>query len=379
MTTRLLYGVFLLCLLACGSGNRLSNRYTFEDKTVFDLIERLNKNPHDKQAADMLPAAYQTALEKRKEIITANKTSGSLGDRWMEIAKEREVLLQMYQAIKASPAASQALPTIKDPSAAIASAKEKAATEYYNQGLSALNYNNRQYAQQAYDYFSKANKAVPGFKDVNNLLREAEEKSQIRVVVNPVRYDRYGFNYWGFSNDWLQQQMVRDLNARAFQHVRFFTDWEASGQHMRADRVVDLNFTSIFIGQLSSNNYTIQRSAQIQTGSTKSNPPKPVYTTVYATVYVSRRVLQSNASLECRIYDWATGWNILYDNFPDNYVWQQERATYKGDQRALTPADQALINNRFDDRPPSRNQIADRLIRNCYNLLLNRIQSGVSF
>ncbi|MBO9562198.1 MAG: hypothetical protein J7621_05460 [Niastella sp.] len=379
MATRLLYGILLLCLLACGSGNRLSNRYTFEDKTVFDLIERLNKNSQDKQAADMLPAAYEAALEKRKEIITANKNSGSLGDRWMEIAKEREVLLQMYQAIKASPAASQALPAIKDPSAAIASAKEKAATEYYNQGLSALNYNNRQYAQQAYDYFSKANNAVPGFKDVNNLLREAQEKGQIRVVVNPVRYDRYGFNYWGFSNDWLQQQMVRDLNARAFQHVRFFTDWEASGQHIRADRVVDLNFTSIFIGQLSSNNYTIQRSAQIQTGSTKSNPPKPVYTTVYATVYVSRRILQSNASLECRIYDWATGRNILYDNFPDNYVWQQERATYKGDQRALTPADRALINNRFDDRPPSRNQIADRLIRNCYNLLLNRIQSGVSF
>lgn len=379
MTTRPFLGIFLLCLLACGSGNRLSTRYTFEDKTVFDLIERLNKNSQDKQAADMLPAAYQTALEKRKEIITANKNSGSLGDRWMEIAKEREVLLQMYQAVKSSPAASRALPAIKDPSPAIANAKEKAATEYYNQGLSALNYNNRQYAQRAYDYFSKANNAVPGFKDVNNLLREAEEKSQISVVVNPVRYDRYGFNYWGFSNDWLQQQIVRDLNARSFQHVRFFSDREASGQHLRADRVVDLNFTSIFIGQLSSKNYTIQRSAQIQTGSTKSNPPKPVYTTVYATVYVSRRILQSSASLECRIYDWATGRNILYDNFPDNYVWQQERATYKGDQRALTSSDRALINNRFDDRPPSRNQIADRLIRNCYNLLLTRIQSGVSF
>ncbi|WP_315818910.1 hypothetical protein [Paraflavitalea speifideaquila] len=272
MTTRLLYGIFLLFLLACGSGNKLSNRYTYEDKTVFELIERLNKNAQDKQAADMLPAAYDSALEKRKEIITANKNSGHLGDRWMEIAKEREVLLQMYQAIKGSPAASQALPNVKDPSPAIVSAKEKAATEYYNQGLEYMNYNNRQYAQQAYDYFSKANNAVPGFKDVNNLLRQAEEKSMIRVVVNPVQYDRYGYNYWGFTNDWLQQQMVRDLNNGSFQHVRFFTDWEARAQRIRADRVVDLNFTSIFIGQLSSNNYTIQRSTQIQTGSTKSNP-----------------------------------------------------------------------------------------------------------
>lgn len=100
--------------------------------------------------------------------------------------------------------------------------------------------------------------------------------------------------------------MIRDLNAGSFRNVRFYTDWEARSQNIRADRVVELNFTNIYIGQ-------------------------------------------------------------------------QERATYRGDQRALTPEDWRLINNRSDDRPPGRNQIADRLIRNCYNLLLNRIQSGVSF
>lgn len=71
MTNRLLYGVLFLLLFACGTGNRLSQRYTFEDKTVFELIEKLNKNPNDKQSADLLPAAYQAALDKRKEIIIA--------------------------------------------------------------------------------------------------------------------------------------------------------------------------------------------------------------------------------------------------------------------------------------------------------------------
>jgi hypothetical protein len=379
MTNRLLYGVLLLLLFACGTGNQLSQRYTFEDKTVFELIEKLNKNPNDKQSADLLPIAYQTALDKRKEIITANKNSGNLGDRWMEISKEREVLLQMYNAIKASPAASKAIPNLKDPTPAIASAREKAATEYYNQGVQSLNYNNRQYAAQAYDYFNKANQAVPNYKDVNTLMAKALEMSMIRVVVNPVNYYRNGFSYWGFQNDWLQQQMIRDLNAGSFRNVRFYSDWEARSQNIRADRVVELNFTNIYIGQLANDNRTIRRSAQIQTGTTKSLPPRPVYTTVNATVFVTRQVLQSNASLECRIYDWATSRNILYDNFPDNYIWRQERATYRGDQRALTPEDLNLINNRFDDRPPNRNQIADRLIRNCYGMLLNRIQSGVSF
>jgi hypothetical protein len=378
MTNRFL-GVLLLLLFACGTGNRLSQRYTFEDKTVFELIEKLNKNPNDKPSAELLPPAYQAALDKRKEIIIANKNSGSLGDRWMEIVQEREVLLQMYNAIKASPAASKAIPNLKDPTPAIASAKEKAASEYYSQGVQSLNYNNRQYALQAYDFFSKANRAVPNYKDVNDLLRQAEEQAMIRVVVNPVQYYRYGFSYWGFQNDWLQQQMVRDLNAGSFRNVRFYTDWEARNQNIHADRVVDLQFTNIFIGQVANDNRTYQRSAEVQTGTTKSLPVKPVYTTVRATVFVTRQILQSNASLECRIYDRATDRNILYDNFPDNYVWRQERATYRGDQRALTPEDLRLINNRFDDRPPTRNQLADRLIRNCYNLLLNRIQSGVSF
>ena len=89
--------------------------------------------------------------------------------------------------------------------------------------------------------------------------------------------------------------------------------------------------------------------------------------------------MESNATLECRIYEWATGRNILYDRFPDRFTWREETATYKGDQRALTPADWNLINNRFNNNPPSRNELADRLIRNCYGLLLSRIRSGVRF
>ena len=97
-------------LLNCSPSNPLKGYYSFEDKTVFDLIDKLNKNPNDQQSAELLPQAYNAALEKRKETISATKTNASVGDRWMEVAKEREVTLQMYNAIKASPAASKAVP-----------------------------------------------------------------------------------------------------------------------------------------------------------------------------------------------------------------------------------------------------------------------------
>ena len=378
-------GLFLVLTIllgisyGCGTGNAISKRYTYEDKTVFDLIDRLNKNPKDEQAAEQLPIAYEAALAKRKETIIAEKSNGHLGDRWMEIAKEREVTLQMYQAIKASPAASKIIPNPKDPSEGIRKAREEAADEYYNQAMQYMTYNNRQYALQAYDFFVKADKAVPGYKDVRSRMQVALEKATITVMVNPVRYNRFGYSYWGYQNDWMQQQMVRDLNSGSFRDTRFYSDWEVRTRSLHPDRVVDLNFTDLYIGQIVRDNYTIQRSAQIQVGTTKSIPAKPVYQTVTATVYVNRRIMESNATLECRIYEWATGRNILYDRFPDRYTWREETATYKGDQRALTPGDWNLINNRFNNNPPSRNELADRLIRNCYGLLLSRIRSGVRF
>ena len=211
-------------------------------------------------------------------------------------------------------------------------------------------------------------------------MQQAKEMATIKVVVRPVNYYNFGWNYWGFDRDYLQYKMVQDLNSSSsYQHLRFYTDRDADAQRIRADRIVELNFNDLYISPVYRDEYTIQRSKKIKTGQTKSNPPQPIYETVYATVYVTRQVLQSRASLECRIYDWATGRNYLSDRFPDNYTWREERARYTGDSRALEPSDWALINNNSGFNSPERNQIAERLINNCYNQLLSRIRSGVTF
>lgn len=370
----------LSCILfsACATSSPLSRLYTFEDKTVFDLIERLNKNASDAEASELLPQAYEAAANKRKEANQATIGSGHIGDRYMKVNQELQVMQEMYNAIKASPAASKAVPNPWNPSAALENTRQKAAKEYYAQGLQYLNYDNRKYALMAYDYFKKADNAVPGYENVRSLMNEAIEKGTLKVVVSPVNYHRYSWSYWGLQEDYLQQQMVRDLNAGSFSDTRFFTDREASMRRIHADRYVEMNFTDLFVGTIANDRYTIRRSAQVQTGTTKSIPAKPVYQTVYATVYVNRSILQSYATLECRIYDNTNTRNILFDRFPDRYTWEQKTATYKGDSRALTNEDWAMIRN-SNNRPPSRNEIASRLIRNCYGLLLNRIKSGVNF
>jgi hypothetical protein len=373
----LVLGVVLLT--ACGGGRSLSNRYTYEDKAVFDLIERLNKNPADREASRQLPEAYSAAVSKRKQVTSDLESHGQPGLRFEDVAKEWAVVKQMYEQVKKSPAATRALSEPWDPSNVIDDARQKAVEEYYEQGMTFMSYNTRDYAQKAYDNFSRAAKISPGYRDINRLLNEAASRATLRVLVNPVNYYRYNWSYWGFQSDFLQQQMVRDLNSRAWANVRFYSDWEIKSQQLVPDRIVDLVFTDLFIDQLHSDSRSYQRSAQIETGQTKTNPPKPVYTTVTATVFVNRRYLTSYATLECRIYDRETNRDIVFDRFPDRFDWKQETARFTGDKRALSSSDWALINNRFNDYPPSRNQIADRLVRNCYQLMISRIQSASSF
>ncbi len=368
----------LFALAACSSSSRLKKYYTPEDKTVFELVERLQKNAGDEEAATLLPEAYKTAADKRRELNEANYANLPPGDRYMQMIKEYEVMKLMYEKISAAPAAKAVVPTLWDPSVAILKAKNGAAKEYYNQGLEYMTYDNRQAARNAYDYFVKANIAMPGYEKVNMMIDEAREKASIKVIVRNANYYNYSFNYWGFQSDWLQQQIVSDLNRQSFRDVRFYTDQDANFNHIRADRIVELNFTELYIGQLFNNRSTFKRSKEVQNGTTRSNPPQPVYKTIYATVTANTRYMQSRATLECRIYDQATGSNILYDRFPDNYEWKVVTASYTGDKEALLPADWTMINNRYVN-PPTRYEIADRLVRNCYNLLLSRIKNGVQF
>ncbi|WP_290706889.1 hypothetical protein [Flavihumibacter sp. CACIAM 22H1] len=377
------YGVLLCCIVAicwsCGGANRLSRYYTEEDKAVFELVDQVKKTPADKALVRQLFDAYDMAFQKREKMDQYPGLGNHLGDHYMGIAREWEIVQKMYQAIRQLPLADKQQPVILDPTSRLNQVKQEAAEQYYQSGKALLGYNTRQQAVQALDYLEKANKAWPGYKDLNQLLQVAAERAVTRVLVNPVNYNRYNWSYWGFQNDWLQQQMVRDLNARAFRNVRFFTEWELRSQQLVPDKIVDLDFVELFVDRVHTERKRYDRSKSIKTGETKSNPPQPIYTTVRATVFVDRQYMTSYATLECRIYDRENNQNILFDRFPDRFNWVQERARFTGDRRALEPSDIALLNNRWDDRPPTREQIAEQLIRSTYQQLLSRINSGVSF
>ncbi|MFT3680918.1 MAG: hypothetical protein QM791_11635 [Ferruginibacter sp.] len=374
-----IFHFFLLFLLGCSTASQLKKYYTPEDKTILELVERIQKSAADKEAQEQLPATYTAVLDKRKALTPASFAALPTAERYLALVKEWSVMQQLFEKISAVPAAAKVVTDLWNPASALDGAKNSAAKEYYNQGLDYMTYDNRQAARNAYDYFKKANDIIPGYQDAAAYMKEALDRATIKVIIRAPNYYNRSWNYWGFQNDWLQQQIISDLNAQSYRDVRFYSDWDANAKRIRPDRIVEMRFTDLYIGQVFTNRNTIQRSKQIQTGSTKSIPSKPVYTTVRATVYVTTRYMQSRAALECRIYDYVSGSNILYDNFPGDDNWRVETATYTGDSRALTQQDLQMINNSGNVPVPTRAQVADKLVRNCYSFLLNRIRSGVQF
>lgn len=376
--------LFLLVLVLIGSfsctpANRLAPYYSLEDKALLETVEKLNKTPNDNALKETLLSNYDRMLQSKSATVKDIAAKMGPGEKYKRIITELEVLQQLREAILKSPAALTVIPAPRDFTQAIEAAKTKGAKDYYDLGISYLGYNNRPYAQKAYDAFSEAYRLNPTYLDVSDKMRQAQDMTMVKVVVNKVNYYNQPWNHWGFENDYLQWKMINDLNAASYTNVRFYTAQQAGSQYFRPDCIVDLRYTSFNFDNLQTSRTTINRSKQIQTGETKSNPPKPVYTTVTATVYVTRQYINNRGMLECRIYDVASNQNILYDNFPGDFYWSNTTATYRGDQQALTPEDWNLINNRGNNRPPNRNEIVRKIVDQSYFSLITRIRNGIQF
>jgi tetratricopeptide (TPR) repeat protein len=365
-------GILFIVLVLAGCGGTSSlNRLPQEDRDVFSLIEKVNKNPGIVAYTKELATQYATSIAKHQQNIQQYNQSNE-PEKWERIMNEYAHMEKLANTIAASPAAAKAVSVERFNDEYLA-AKQNAVTAYYDEALSYLNNNDRQSAQQSYNLLQKVNKLSPGYKDVKRLMDEAYNKSILKVVINPVNYYSHNYNYWGLNNDYVQQEIVRDLKFQLSSgNVMVYSSWEANANRVNADRVVDLSWNELFLPIPRTYTTSKQVSAQIQTGETADK--KPVYNTVTATIYITRRVTESHGTLSCKVYEPATNSVVLWDEFPASYNNVEEYATYRGDSRALSSYDWALINNaRYRDL--TRNDMFNNVFRQAYPQLLSRLRS----
>ena len=364
----------IVVLVSCGAagGFTASSR---EDKDLFKAINAIEKSNHAEARKD-LPTLYQQSVQRHEDKIASYKNSTS-PDRWQKIVAELEALQKIYSALNAAPSSAKLVPApAQDYAAAIRDAKEQGATEYYEAGLQYMQSSSRKDARKAYDAFQAVNKLYPNYKNTSSLMREARENSILDVVINPVQTRGYVYGNFGFRSDNFQRELVRDLGGsfgNNFSGARFYTDWEARSRNIEPDWMVDLNWQNVYISPGHNRTYTRNVSKQIEVGRDTSG--RAIYQTVNATLYITQRSVNARADMEYRVTDLDENESVEWNRIPAHLDVNMEEATYRGDSRALSESDWALVNSRQPYRYLDESEIMDVLYSRIYPQLRSRIES----
>ncbi len=376
--------LFSVLLGACGSSKSYLER-SDEDKALQDAVKKLNKNPSDDEARSALPVLYGSILKTHQARIKSYETGSDIS-RWDKIINEYEYLQAAYNSIVNSNPAFR-LVTPENFSTQLLEVKEKAAEDYYVMAETYLQRSGREDAKKAYSYFKKTERYIPGYKDVKSKMHQAYENAIVDVVINPVQDNSFFFNSgWGnagydYSNEYFQRTLVRDLayendNNNRNYAARFYSDWEARRENIQPDWLVDLRLRNMDIPQPTNYNYRRSRSADVQVGTDTSG--KPVYKKVYANLNITRMSFTARAEMDVMIRDVISSRTISNRSFREDYRWEEERATYTGDRRALTSQDWQMINNN-NIYAPRREEILNELYRKIYPQVLNNIKYTVQW
>jgi tetratricopeptide (TPR) repeat protein len=353
-----------------------------EDRTLFDIVKKLNKSPNDVDALKALPIVFDNVTKLHVNKV-AKYSSYKEITRWDKIVDEYTSLQKIYDAVSSSNTASS-LVTAVNYQNDIYNTKQTAAEDYYNTALQLMQNQNRDEIKKAYTYFKKATKLVPNYSDAKIKMQEAFDAATINVLINPVQDNSFFFNTgWGntgynYSNEYFQQNLVRELGAQNANRypARFYTEWEARRDNVKPDWVVNLTLRNLDIPRPQT--YTSQRnvSKEVETG--RDTAGRIIYQTVYATIYTNRQSFTARGEMDVNITDANTRRYITSGNYNDDYSWQQETATYSGDNKALSSSDWNLINSRNYNQP-TKEEVLNELYRKIYPQVKNKISYAVDW
>ena len=355
-----------------------------EDRTLFDVVKALNKRPDDSAARNALPVLYPLAQQRHLAKITSYNTDNNIS-RWDKVIEEYSILQKMYDAISIDQTANF-LVTPVNYQTDITQTKQLAADNYYSEANTFLEAPGRDNAKNAWSYFKKADKLVPGYKDSKAKMLLAYENAIINVVIYPIQDNSFFFNTsWGnsgfnYSNEYFQRNLVQELGGTSARRypAKFYTDWEARRENIKPDWVVDLTLRNLDIPTPSGSTYSRSSSQQIETGRDSSG--KVIYETVYARVNITRQSFTARGQIDVEITEAGTRRNISSRSYNEDYRWQEEYADYTGDSRALSGSDLQLVNNnhRFGNEP-NKDEVLSELYRRFYPQVKSNIMYTVDW
>lgn len=345
MITRYITLGILLFIFGCSSGKRSFERGDY-DQAVFTAVNRLQKDPDNNKALQTLRQAYRYAEEDHLNRVRELRASPDIL-RWERVMREYERLNNLAEAVLRCPACRQSIGEQQKYTGQLSEVRLKAAEVRYARGLKLLEEKTRMSARQAYADFERAEALLPGFKDARQKKEDAYWAAVLKVVVEPVEVRR---GVYELSNEYFQNKIFEYLQGyERASFIKFYTPQEIHNRKFVPDQVLTLSFDDFVVGQT----YLKEKETEVKRDSVNISGPKekPVYATVKAKYMSFEKTITSTGLLDFRIMDWASKNIITQEKMPGTFIWRDEWATYKGDERALSDLHKKMAQQKESPNP----------------------------
>ncbi len=368
--SRLRYFIYLsILIVGCTTGKNALQKGDY-DASVSKAVNRLQNSPQNKEAIEVLASAYELSLAQHLRSIREAKISSDIL-RWESIIYEYQQLNQLSNEINSSPAAIAVIGSPQKFVAELNESKFKAAEVRYALGVNLLNVGSKISARKAHENFEKVQYLYPNYRDTKQKMDEAYWAAVVKVVVQPVRVNS---NYYQLSNQYFQQKVSEWMSA--YQHnkfVLFYDEEQAYKQKIVPDQLMRLQFDDFVVGQT----YVKERVEKLKKDSVKvgeSRADGPIYATVKATFSIFDKKVASSGLLDMTVIDYASNKVIRQRKLAGSYIWEDQWASYKGDDRALSKQQLAIIKKK-EVMPPAPSALFVELTKPIYSQLVGEISS----
>ncbi|SFH13602.1 hypothetical protein [Pedobacter insulae] len=368
--SRLRYFIYLsILIVGCTTGKNALQKGNY-NTSVVKAVNRLQNSPQNKEAREVLASAYELSLAQHLRNIDEAKMSSDVL-RWESVISAYEQINQLSNQINSCPACLTVVPNPQRFIAELADSKFKAAAVRYALGVQLLNAGDKLSARKAYQNFERTQQLYANYKDTQQKINEAYNAAVLKVVVQPARVNS---EYYQEGNEYFQQRVSEWMNNYQYnKFVIFYDERQASKQRIVPDQIMRLRFDDFVVGQT----YVKERVEKLAKDSVKigeSRASGPIYGTVKATLSIFDKKVASSGLLDMTVIDYNSNKVVRQRKLTGTYVWEDQWASYKGDERALTKH-QLAISKRKEVMPPSPGALFVEFTKPIYSQLISEISS----
>jgi hypothetical protein len=383
MKSFLLFIISAVCIISCKTSKDYLSRGD-EDRTLYDIVKKLNKRSNDADAVNALPEVYSRVQQNHLKKI-ADFTNSRDILHWDRLLAEYNSLQNIYESISNSGPASRLVNAVNYQNQ-ILETRQAAAADYYDNGLILLGNGSRDNLKTAYNYFKKTEKYVSGFKDAAAKMAEAYDNATISVVINPIQDNSFflntgwGNNGYNYSNEYFQETLIRDLGGTYASRypAKFYTERQAKRADLQPDWLIDIRLRDMDVPHPKQSSQSRNVTTSVESG--KDTSGRPVYQKVSATVFSNIKNFTARCRMDMTITDIKAHRDISYNTYTEDYSWQEITYSYTGDYRALTRDDLDKINNtQSPNQQPRKEEILNQLYRKIYPQIKNKITYEVGW